>query len=84
MLHPQQWYYTNLTIYESSCKCLMQLNRNSSHKPVTNLSGFFNVLLHGIQHDFDFSFRKKKEKKIFPVVKYLEVYHFQKRIIFNV
>ena len=43
-------------------KCLMQLNGNSSHKPETNLSGFFfyfNILLHGIQNGFDLSFRKK-------------------------
>ena len=56
------WYYTNLTIYELSCKCLMQLNTNSSHKPGTYLPFFyyFNVLFHGIQDGFVFSFRKKK------------------------
>ena len=27
-----------------SCKCLIQLNRNSSHKPGTNLSVFFFIL----------------------------------------
>ena len=40
----------------------MQLNRNSSQKPDKNLSvlSYFNVLLHGIQDGFDFSFRKKE------------------------
>ena len=39
----------------------MQLNRDSSQKPGTNLSVFyFNGLLHGIQYGFDFSFRKKE------------------------
>ena len=38
------WYYTNLTIYEFSCKCHMQLNRNSSHKPRTYLPIFFFIL----------------------------------------
>ena len=40
----------------------MQLSRNSSHKPGTNLSDFFyfNLLLYGIQDGFVFSFRKTK------------------------
>ena len=38
----------------------MQLSRNSLHKLETNLSEFyFNLLLHGIQDGFVFSFRKK-------------------------
>ena len=40
----------------------MQLSRNSSHKPGTNLSDFFfrfNLLLYAIQDSFVFSFRKK-------------------------
>ena len=54
----------------------MQLNRNSSQKPRTNLSVFFsyfNVLLYGIQDGFDFSFRKKERHFLFSVVKYFEV-----------
>ena len=46
--------------YELSRKSLMQLSRNSLHKLETNLSEFyFNLLLHGIQDGFVFSFRKK-------------------------
>ena len=68
MVHPQQWWYTNLTIYESSCKCQMQFNRNSSHKPGTNLSGFFFyyvcVLLHGIKMALILVLEKKRKKII--------------------
>ena len=40
----------------------MQLKRNSSHKPGTNSSDFFffDLLLHGTQDGFVFSFRKKE------------------------
>ena len=41
----------------------MQLSRNSSHKPGTNVSDFFlifNLLLYGFQDGFVFSFRKKE------------------------
>ena len=43
----------------------MQLDRNSSHNPGTNLPDFFyfNVLLHGIQDGLVLSFRK--ERKVF-------------------
>ena len=53
----------------------MQLNRNSSQKPGANLSVFsyVNILLHGIQDGFDFSFRKKGKYFLFSVVKYFEV-----------
>ena len=71
ILRPQHWCYTNLTNYEFSCKSLMQLSRNSSHKPGTNLSDFFNLLLDGIQDGFENSFRKKK-KCIFEVVQSYE------------
>ena len=43
ILHPQQWWYSNLTNYELSCKIIVQLSRNSSYKPGTDLSGFFLV-----------------------------------------
>ena len=45
ILHPQQWCYTNLTNYEFAWTILMQLSRNSSHKPGTNLSGVFILIL---------------------------------------
>ena len=59
----------------------MQINRNSSHKLTTNLSDFFyfNVLLHGIQDGFVFSFRKK-DIFLFSVVKFWRLFEVIKNI----
>ena len=66
----------------------MQLNRNSSQKPGTNLSfvSYFNVLLHGIQDGFDFSFRKKESIFYFQLLNISRLFEeiFQEMIIFNV
>ena len=54
----------------------MQIIRNSSHKPGTNVSDFFlnfNLLLYGIQDGFVFSFIKKRNIFLFSVGKYFEV-----------
>ena len=54
----------------------MQLSRNSSHKPGTNLSFIFNyfiLLLHGIQDGFDCSFRKERNVFLFSVGIFFEV-----------
>ena len=53
----------------------MQLSRNGSLKPGTNLSGFFFyfiLLLHGIQDGFAFSVKTSNEF-LFSVGKYFEV-----------
>ena len=52
----------------------MQLSKNSSHNPETNLSDFFyfNLLLDGIQDGFLINFRKK-EMFFFSIGKYFEV-----------
>ena len=74
MLHPQQCYYNNLTIYEFSCKCLMQLNRNSSH---TNQGRTFQVFFIFTYYYMVFKIALilvlEKKSFFFPVVKYLEV-----------
>ena len=41
MLHPQQWWYTNLTNYEFPCKIRMQLSRNSYTNQGRTYQGFF-------------------------------------------
>ena len=67
----------------------MKLSRNSSHKPGTNLSDFFyfNLLLHGIQNGFVFSFRRKEMYFFFHLKNILRLFEVMKMtfkmIIFN-
>ena len=54
----------------------MQLSRNSSHKPGTNLSDFFyfNLLLDGIQDGLVVSFRKKERYLYFQLENILRLF----------
>ena len=60
----------------------MQLSRNSSHKPGTNLSDFFysNLLLDGIQDGFVISFRKKEMYLYFQLENILRLFEGTKMI----
>ena len=60
----------------------MQLSRNSSHKPGTNLSDFFyfNLLLDGIQDGFVISFRKKMYLFFFQLENILRLFEVMKMI----
>ena len=59
----------------------MQLSRNSLHKLETNLSEFyFNLLSHGIQDGFVFSFRKKEMYLYFQLENTLRLFEITKMI----